>query len=326
LILGDRYEIQELPKVRPIKNNKKQVKLTDKNEFKKAESLLSEHITDRKPIESINGSTNGRATTLSHKSLELDFDGSVSSTNTYFKPPSYFKSPKANFAYNLKNQFKKEKQLFDKSNLEQNEAIYALIFKEKTNSDMLENEIVDLIKNGNILTKNQSLPIEIDAIKPKTALNSIQHPPFQPVIFKNSAMPNQNQYNFIEHRRKALPKFHAAASFRIVYSDYRFKNLRDLRAKYPQVKDKINLSSTPAALSSSQLFKTICNFDVADKYKHDSKTISDDVKAVISRSASFKLMNKNTNGSSIFKDETSGRHKIELPLVKFKSRFLLEPI
>ena len=97
LILGDRYEIQELPKVRPIKNNKKQVKLTDKNEFKKAESLLSEHITDRKPIESINGSTNGRATTLSHKSLELDFDGSVSSTNTYFKPPSYFKSPKANF-------------------------------------------------------------------------------------------------------------------------------------------------------------------------------------------------------------------------------------
>ena len=337
LALSDKYEIEEITKIRPIKNNKKYVKLEDRNEFKKAESILSEQTSDRNPIESIYvGSTNGRTTTLSHKSLELDFDGSVSTTSCYscaqLKPSSYFKSQKANLAYNLKKQLKKEKQLFNKTNLEQNEAIYALIFKEKTNSDMHENDIVNLIKNGHIETKNQSVPYEIESTKAKIALKSNQHSSVQPVILNNSAVSNQNNYNFLENRKKYLPKFHTPASYKIMYSDYRFKNLRELQAKYPNVKEKINLSSTPAALSSSQIFKTIYNFDIADKYKQESKNISDDVKAAISRTTSFKLVNKNTNSketltsSSIFKTDTSGRHKIELPLVKFKSKFLLNPI
>lgn len=136
-----------------------------------------------------------------------------------------------------------------------NKSIYAVVFKEKTGSDLKENQIEDLIYGDFIDVSNLSTPFEKEFIN-NEPVDKVRLP---------------NKPDFLVKRKKVqmlLDMNQRAKLSKMKVSRHYFKNLSDLQQKYRHENEKITLKSIPPyTKSSNNLFNEIDKFDINESYK-----------------------------------------------------------
>jgi hypothetical protein len=166
-------------------------------------------------------------------------------------------------------------------------SIYAVVFKEKSGSDLKENLIEDLIYSDYIDVSNLSTPFEKDFINHETTEN-----------FKLG-----NKQDFLAKRKKTsmlLDMNQRAKLSKIRVSKHYFRNLTDLQHKYRHENEKITFKTIPPyAKSSNSLFNDIDKFDINDSYKV-KKPMMDQVSQLIERNNSLiETIRKNEKAGQI---------------------------
>jgi hypothetical protein len=144
-----------------------------------------------------------------------------------------------------------------------NKSIYAVVFKEKTCSDLNENQIEDLIYGDFIDVSNLSTPFEKEFINDETV----------------DKVRLANKPDFLVKRKKTLMLLdmnQRAKLSKIRVSKHYFKNLSDLQQKYKHENEKITFKSIPPFKKSSNiLFNEIDKFDVNESYKVKKPMMND---------------------------------------------------